>query len=429
LIGIDSSFVPIYFEIASENEPPIVPYAFPFIGHTIDYFTNTENFIKKCHKQYGEIFSLYVFGKTITIVGKETSREVIKTLLLGRSYNFFDEIAKVIREELSNDMRQYTTRIQDAAKKSIDKYIGDCKTQKCIKLFQQMIQQIVAIPVVSVIVGEDLSNDDELVNTFAHLTQDIASALSLPPFLNFIHPSLHTNFFVFRMKHTNHPYKKHKQVIIDRIIRIIKEREHKKKELGSTWKPPADILQLFINVSTKDGLVDVKKVADCLIDIIFAAMHTTSNAISNVLYEYGGRPEYWKELFEENQKISLEIKDGYLTSKDINNMIKLDSFIRETLKYWNAIGRNVLMYITEIQGTDSKTSTFDGFNTLKKILELQRQIKNPGRFFALHIIKIILYLLIEKYKIVTENGTIVKPVFAGSFLIPNSEGIILENRK
>ncbi|RIB29872.1 cytochrome P450 [Gigaspora rosea] len=349
-----------------KNEPPIVPYAFPFIGHTIDYFTNTENFIKKCHKQ-------------------------------------------VIREELSNDMRQYTTRIQDAAKKSIDKYIGDCKTQKCIKLFQQMIQQIVAIPVVSVIVGEDLSNDDELVNTFAHLTQDIASALSLPPFLNFIHPSLHTNFFVFRMKHTNHPYKKHKQVIIDRIIRIIKEREHKKKELGSTWKPPADILQLFINVSTKDGLVDVKKVADCLIDIIFAAMHTTSNAISNVLYEYGGRPEYWKELFEENQKISLEIKDGYLTSKDINNMIKLDSFIRETLKYWNAIGRNVLMYITEIQGTDSKTS--------------------PGRFFALHVIKIILYLLIEKYKIVTENGTIVKPVFAGSFLIPNSEGIILENRK
>ncbi|RIB29873.1 cytochrome P450, partial [Gigaspora rosea] len=168
-----------------------------------------------------------------------------------------------------------------------------------------MILQIVAIPAVSVIVGEDLSNDDELINTFAHLTQDIAPALSLPPFLNFIHPSLHTNFVVFRMKHTNHPYKKHKQVIIDRIIRIIKEREHKKKELGSTWKPPADILQLFINVSTKDGLVDVKKVADCLIDIIFAAMHTTSNAISNVLYEYGGRPEYWKELFEENQKISL----------------------------------------------------------------------------------------------------------------------------
>ncbi|CAG8832326.1 9935_t:CDS:2, partial [Gigaspora margarita] len=361
-------------------------------------------------------------------------------LLLGRPYNFFDEIAKIIREELSNDMRQYTNRIQDAAKKSIDKYIGDCKTQKCIKPLQQIIQQIVAIPAASVIVGEDLSNDDELVNTFAHLTQDITPALSLPPFLNFIHPSLHTNFFVFRLKHTNHPYKKHKQVIIDRIIQIIKQREHKKKELGSTWKPPADILQLFINVSTKDGLVDVKKVADYIIDIIFAAMHTTSNTISNVLYEYGGRPEYWKELFEENQRISLEIKDGYLTSKDINNMLDWNIKLLMIFIPSQMVIKNVFMYVTEIQGTDSKTSTFDGFQHIGKNSRATKAEREyipfglgrhacPGRFFALHVIKIILYLLIEKYKIVTENGTIVKRVFAGSYIVPSSEGVIFENRK
>jgi len=39
---------------------------------------DNENFIKKCYEEYGEIFSLYGFGRIITIVGKELSPEVFK---------------------------------------------------------------------------------------------------------------------------------------------------------------------------------------------------------------------------------------------------------------------------------------------------------------------------------------------------------------
>src|ERR1051325_11235146 len=61
------------------NEPPLVPYKYPIIGHTFDYYRNTEEFINKCTKEYGEIFSLYVFGKVITFVGRELSPEVFKS--------------------------------------------------------------------------------------------------------------------------------------------------------------------------------------------------------------------------------------------------------------------------------------------------------------------------------------------------------------
>ncbi|CAG8831529.1 10172_t:CDS:2, partial [Racocetra persica] len=120
---------------------------------------------------YGEIFSLYVFGKIITIVGKEPSLEVISDhqnfnflkavfdtlpldLLLGQPHAFFEKISKVVRDELSNDLKQYTNRIQDALKKSINRFFGECKDRKCIKSPQQFLLQIVAIPAVSVIVGE-----------------------------------------------------------------------------------------------------------------------------------------------------------------------------------------------------------------------------------------------------------------------------------
>ncbi|CAG8780438.1 1152_t:CDS:2, partial [Racocetra persica] len=223
-----------------------------------------------------------------------------------------------------------------------------------------------AIPAVSVIVGEDLSNDEELLNTFANLTRDITPAISLPPFLNFIHPSLHAKFFVFRLKYTGHLYKKHRQVIRSRIIQIIKQREHKKRE----FEPPADILQTFINLSEKDGLVDVETVTDYIIDIIFAAIHTTSQTITNSMVPV---PNFGKELLEENERISCEIKDGYLTRQDVKKMIKLDSFIRETLRIWQPIVglehktiNDSFTFSNEIHGTNQNANTFDGFQHIEK---------------------------------------------------------------
>ncbi|CAG8814137.1 23685_t:CDS:2, partial [Racocetra persica] len=193
----------------------------------------------------------------------------------------------------------------------------------------------------------------------------------------------------------------------------------------------SDILQIFINLSEKDGLVDVEKVTDYIIDIIFAAIHTTSQTITNVLYEYGARPEYWKELLEENERISCEVKDGYLTRQDVKKMIKLDSFIRETLRIWQPIvgiehktlNDSFTFSNAEIHGTDQNANIFDGFQHIEKNTQATKTGREyvpfglgrhacPGRFFALHLIKITMYLLIQKYKIVTEGRNIIRPNYA-----------------
>ncbi|CAG8620190.1 8586_t:CDS:2, partial [Scutellospora calospora] len=212
-----------------------------------------------------------------------------------------------------------------------------------------------------------------------------------------------------------------------------------------------DILQSFIDLSTKDGLVDLQEVTDYIIDVIFAAVHSTSQTITLTLYEYAARPEYWKELLEENEIISNSIKDGYLDSQDVNNMVKLDSFIKETLSNWVAIvglqhktlndhftfsngyqvpkGRNVYINLAKVHNIDQMTSTFDGFRHVEKNSPATKLDNGylafghgrhacPGRFLAIHEIKLIIYFLLRKYKIETKDRNIIKPVLAGSFIMP-----------
>ena len=69
-----------------------MPYKYPIIGHTFDYRKDSENFIKKCHAQYGEIFSLYLYGRVVTYVGKELSSEVFRN---HKDFNFNEAASEV----------------------------------------------------------------------------------------------------------------------------------------------------------------------------------------------------------------------------------------------------------------------------------------------------------------------------------------------
>ena len=58
------------------------------------------------------------------------------------------------------------------------------------------MQLFIAKPIAAVFVGEELSNDKELLNSFAYVTSDFIPFLSRPPTLGFIHPKLNTQFLM-----------------------------------------------------------------------------------------------------------------------------------------------------------------------------------------------------------------------------------------
>ncbi|CAG8546217.1 12077_t:CDS:10 [Gigaspora rosea] len=353
--------------------------------------------------------------------------------LLGRPKIFFENLIKVVQENFSSTGRYtiYTNKIQDAIKISINKSIGECKDPKCIKFPQKVFSQLIARNIISIILGEANINhmicDDEIINTFASLTSDITRVLKFPPILNFIHKSIQRQFTIIRLKYFNNFYIKHRNLIFERLSQIIEQREHEKNTLGDAWTPPT-----FVNFSTEDNSVDLQLLTDYIIEFIFISVQTTSDAIISILYEYGARPEYWKELLEENEMISNEVIVGYLDFNNIDKMVKLDSFVKESIKYWMpCVGlqrKTISDHFTFSNGYQYVGKDSPATKLGEEYIPFGRgRHACPGRFFAIHQIKLIMYFIIRKYKVTTMNRRIIKPISAGHFLLSPSDELIFEN--
>ncbi|KAF0512130.1 cytochrome P450 [Gigaspora margarita] len=115
------------------NEPPLVYYRFPFIGHTWSYLKDCDNM---------ETFSLYVFGQIMTIVGKETTHEVLRKdqdfsfregfrmqipmHLIFEHPKLDEENVKMVRDFVAGKLKHLISRLQKNIINAIDLYIGEC---------------------------------------------------------------------------------------------------------------------------------------------------------------------------------------------------------------------------------------------------------------------------------------------------------------
>ncbi|GBC01480.1 hypothetical protein RclHR1_00420042 [Rhizophagus clarus] len=462
------------------KEPPLVPYKYPIIGHTIDYYKDNKNFIKSCHKEYGEIFSLYVFGRVITLVGKELSSEVFRNHkdfnfseatsenfplnnFLNRPQKFFNMLPKVVQVNLSGGIKLYTERVQRQLIKSIDEMIGNGKVlEPPLKFFQF----IIAKPIAATLVGEELSNDKELVKSFANAATDFIPFLAVPPVLSFIHPYLHKQLMIIMFKYLNNPFKIHRELIKKKIVSVIEKRLCEMKKTGDNYISPIDILQQYIEILHKDYTIDIDVITDYMIITIFASVHTTSNFLTFCLYELVNNPQYHEELLEEQEQLYKSNENPYYSIEQVAKLRKLDSFIKETMRvnanYVSLQHKTLSSYFTfsngyqvpkgrivyirtgeihsdkELQGQNA--DEFYAFRYLKKSSPVTRAEKGfllfglgkhmcPGRQFAINEIKVALHYLLLNYDIKKSNSEKIKPKIYGSFKFPSDEGLIFVKKE
>ncbi|RIB03059.1 cytochrome P450 [Gigaspora rosea] len=270
------------------------------------------------------------------------------------------------------------------------------------------------------------------------------------------------------------PISLHRDLFIQRCKPIIEEHIRKRKELGEKYIQKDDLLDFFIGESGADAIDDklLNHLFGVLYLIVFASISTTSRALSFALFDYGGRPELWNELYEEQLKIHNE-SNGYLSTEDVNKkMIILDCFLKESFRYSSDIatlphavigdsytfsngttvpkGRDVYLYMKDTAfnnkffGETSNdfqlkrhiTSYSNGKTIHSPATKVDRSFITfgggkhacPGRFFAVNEIKMCLQKLILNYNIRTESGKIVPPIKMSSFKIPPMGGLVFENR-
>ncbi|RGB38432.1 cytochrome P450 [Rhizophagus diaphanus] len=462
------------------NMPPLVRYKYPIIGHTYDFLTNSEEFFKQCRKAYGDIFSLYVWGEVRTFIGKEHFQEVLSrddSFVFGKQFDLnsifkhnikFTNPPKVLKDYVINKLKLYTERMQESLNVATQKYIGDCDEPNVIHNIYPMITNIISNPLANIFIGEEESQYEEVIVTFSELTIDITKIVRIPPILNFIYPGLQSfiNNSIFSLGIYN-PAINHQKVLIKHLKKQICKRLQEKEKYGDSWKRPDDFIQNIMEEESFDpNSINYEEITDKLCFLIVVSIHTTANSCTHVIMNLASRPEYMQELYEEQLEVHKEAdENGILPFEALNNMKKLDSFIKESLRLSEHVAtlphvttkdytfsnglqvpkdHSIYLYVDDIYLDESlqgpNPQSFEPFRHLNTNASASKVSKNyvifgggkhacPGRQLAVNEIKFFLHNIILKYNLRTESGKIEGPKMIGTIKLPSNAGIIFEKRK
>ncbi|KAH9915855.1 cytochrome P450 [Fomitopsis serialis] len=132
---------------------------------------------------------------------------------------------------------------------------------------------------------------------------------------------------------------------------IIEDRFKKLKEMGEDWADkPNDYMMWIINEARREG-GSVQAIIEGLMVSNFAAIHTSSNSMTQALYHLAESAEYVKVLREEVDSV---VKEHGWTKVATGKMWKLDSFMRESQRI------NGITYISIMRKTLQDTTLSDG---------------------------------------------------------------------
>ncbi|PKY57052.1 cytochrome P450 [Rhizophagus irregularis] len=278
------------------------------------------------------------------------------------------------------------------------------------------------------------SKNDEVVTTFAEFTSDLSALIKIPPFLNFFYPGLLNRILVSSGLYN--PAIKHRNILIKYIKNQVCKRLQEKAKYGDSWKRPDDLLQDIIEQEDIDDLNNVNylSLADKLLLFLFASIHTTSNGCANALMDLASRPQYMQELYEEQLEVHKEAdENGLLPFEALDNMKKLDSFIRESLRLTGhilALDHSVLKDYTFSNGLQlPKDHTMNCVDTNVPASKIGKNFMLfgggkhacPGRHFAINEIKFFLHNIILKYNICTKSDKIEALPYQPNFHVLRSQ--------
>ncbi|CAG8620221.1 5597_t:CDS:2, partial [Paraglomus brasilianum] len=238
------------------NEPPLVPYKYPLIGHTLEYLRDPEGLLKRCHKQYGDMFSLYLFRGIYTIVSNDLAYEMFRStnfsfkegfelrfplgdIIGANAYpNYFDHATMLLKDRFYKHVDDCYSRIYRELQHGIDQLIGDCEEPRLINNFGEISTIIIARAMANLFVGEELCKDDEIVNMFATFATTLTRVRKLSSIAYFIHPRLQTEYIKLVFKFGDNSPQKHKDLLTKKLKPIFEKRYQDMQQFGNEWKRP-----------------------------------------------------------------------------------------------------------------------------------------------------------------------------------------------
>ncbi|OGM49897.1 hypothetical protein ABOM_001529, partial [Aspergillus bombycis] len=308
-------------------------------------------------------------------------------------------------------------------------------------IYQKLVNTVAKVSG-RIFVGVELSRNQDYLDTAINYTIELGNAVQavkkMKPWLR--------PFLAWRLPEVQQ-LNKREELAIQFLEPIIQARREAAKD--PNYQKPDDMLQWFLNRSEAYKVNSTRRLVKMQLLVIFAGIHNTTVTATNVLYNLAVSPEYMQPLREEI-RTAISDNDGMLTSRALQQMEKLDSFMKETIRFYppelTSFSRQTVQGITLSNGQyippgtsietplqaiyqdDSNypdSDTFDGFRFYKirrdggATLHARNQFVTsneqnlvfgygrhacPGRFLAAAEIKMIISRILLDYDFKNADG-------------------------
>lgn len=206
----------------------------------------------------------------------------------------------------------------------VEKYLPECDHWTEVSVYKTLVD-IIAQVSGRVFVGSELCENPEYLDSAINYTVDLIDAVTA---VKKLRPWLRP-FLASRTPEICRLRQREKRAT-EFLQPVIQQRQAAAKD--PDWQKPDDMTQWMLDRSTGDN-IPVERYAKEQLGLIFAAIHTTSLTATNILYTLATTPEYIGPLREEIRSVIAE-HDGNITTKALQQMEKLDSYMKEVVRFY-----------------------------------------------------------------------------------------------
>lgn len=240
-------------------------------------------------------------------------------------------ILRSIKTQLSTRLGELTPELADQTDRCLEKEITGCQEWESVPIFHRL-ERIVAAVSTRIFVGDELTTNEEWLKDIIEYTIQLITCATI---LKHIPTPLLPLVYRFL------PQYRRLQSIKASAKRLIKPIIQSRRELmeRTDFEGNNNMLQWMLDERVKKGLNDrdYETMAQFQLQLAFASLHTTSMALTNMIFDLVAWPNYIDILRTEINE-QLEGKSNGKFSRDlIHNLPKMDSFMKESQRH-NPVG-------------------------------------------------------------------------------------------
>ncbi|KAH8895907.1 cytochrome P450 [Thozetella sp. PMI_491] len=230
-------------------------------------------------------------------------------------------IPHTVKTSLTPALVRLNPSIADEVQESFLLELPPCRDWTPVNINQKLLR-IVAMVSGRIFIGPELCRSEEYLDAAINYTVDLMTAQKA----------------VTRMRPWKRPF-------LANHLPSVRQLDQRLKAATDFLRPvvearqklapeerPDDMLEWLMSAKARVGESTTRKLAEIQLGISFAAIHTTTLTTTNAFYNLAAMPEIVPELREEVREV-LAAHDNTFSSAALQGMKKLDSFLKETLRF------------------------------------------------------------------------------------------------